>query len=199
MTGESEMHITDPAQSRRSGERRRRGAGVRHDRTGIQAERSRSRSGRGRAAGDQGQGGWRGAARRGQLLAAKGAGGRPAGGAGLPQKPDAVGHRRQAKRSGAANRRKTSWRNSNRIWRITRRRDRPGIAIQEAARKKAEVQAATARKNIEAMTMKAHRAGYVAIRQNPNINCGYRGMTLPPYPRGRPGASGDGGGGDSGS
>ncbi len=56
-----------------------------------------------------------------------------------------------------------------------------GIAIQEAARKKAEVQAATARKNIDAMTIKAHRAGYVAIRQNPNINYGYRGMTLPPF------------------
>jgi len=56
-----------------------------------------------------------------------------------------------------------------------------GIAIQEAARKKAEVQAATARKNIDAMTIKAHRAGYVSIRQNTNINWGYRGMTLPPY------------------
>ena len=56
-----------------------------------------------------------------------------------------------------------------------------GIAIQEAARKKAEVQAATARKNIDAMTLKAHRAGYVAIRQNPNTNWGYRGMTLPPF------------------
>jgi len=56
-----------------------------------------------------------------------------------------------------------------------------GIAIQEAARKKAEVQAATARKNIDAMTIKAHRGGYVAIRQNPNINWGYRGMSLPPF------------------
>jgi len=56
-----------------------------------------------------------------------------------------------------------------------------GIAIQDAARKKAEVQAATARKNIDAMTVKAHRAGYVSIRQNPNINWGFRGMTLPPF------------------
>jgi HlyD family secretion protein len=56
-----------------------------------------------------------------------------------------------------------------------------GIAIQEAARKKAEVQAATARRNIDAMTVKAHNGGYVAIRQNPNINWGYRGMTLPPF------------------
>lgn len=56
-----------------------------------------------------------------------------------------------------------------------------GIAIQEAARKKAEVQGATARKNIDAMTIKAHRSGYVAVRQNPNTNFGYRGMSLPPF------------------
>ena len=56
-----------------------------------------------------------------------------------------------------------------------------GIAIQEAARKKAEVQGATARKNIDAMTIKAHRGGYAAIRQNPNTNFGYRGMSLPPF------------------
>jgi len=56
-----------------------------------------------------------------------------------------------------------------------------GVAIQEAARKKAESQAETARKNIDAMTIKAHRAGYMSIRQNTNINWGYRGMTLPPY------------------
>jgi hypothetical protein len=31
------------------------------------------------------------------------------------------------------------------------------------------------------MTIHAHRAGYVAIRQNPNINWGYRGMMLPPF------------------
>jgi HlyD family secretion protein len=56
-----------------------------------------------------------------------------------------------------------------------------GIAIQEAARGKAQVQAATARRNIEGMTVRTHRTGYVAIRQNPNINWGYRGMTLPPF------------------
>jgi HlyD family secretion protein len=56
-----------------------------------------------------------------------------------------------------------------------------GIAIQDAARSKAQVQAATARRNIEGMTVHAHRTGYVAIRQNPNINWGYRGMTLPPF------------------
>jgi multidrug efflux pump subunit AcrA (membrane-fusion protein) len=56
-----------------------------------------------------------------------------------------------------------------------------GIAIQEAARKKAEVQAATARKNIDAMTIKAHRSGYMAIRQNTNTNMFYTGMALPPF------------------
>jgi HlyD family secretion protein len=55
------------------------------------------------------------------------------------------------------------------------------IAIQEAARNKATVQASTARKNIDQMTVRAHRAGYVSIRQNTNINFGYRGMMLQPY------------------
>jgi multidrug efflux pump subunit AcrA (membrane-fusion protein) len=59
--------------------------------------------------------------------------------------------------------------------------NKAGVAIQEAARNKAQVQGATARKNIDAMTIHAHRAGYVAIRQNPNINWGYRGMMLPPF------------------
>jgi hypothetical protein len=31
------------------------------------------------------------------------------------------------------------------------------------------------------MTIRAHRSGYVAIHQNPNINWGYRGMSLPPF------------------
>lgn len=56
-----------------------------------------------------------------------------------------------------------------------------GIAIQEAARHKAEVQAATARRNIESMTIRTHRNGYVSIRQNTNVNFGYRGMMLPPF------------------
>jgi len=56
-----------------------------------------------------------------------------------------------------------------------------GVAIQEAARKKADVQSATAKRNIESMTVRAHRAGYVSIRQNTNINWGYRGMMLPPF------------------
>lgn len=41
-----------------------------------------------------------------------------------------------------------------------------GIAIQEAARTKAQVAAATARRNIESMTLKAKRGGYVARQQN---------------------------------
>ena len=56
-----------------------------------------------------------------------------------------------------------------------------GIAIQEAARHKSEVQAATARRNIESMTIRTHRNGYVSIRQNTNVNFGYRGMMLPPF------------------
>jgi multidrug efflux pump subunit AcrA (membrane-fusion protein) len=56
-----------------------------------------------------------------------------------------------------------------------------GVAIQEAARSKAQVQSAAARKNIDAMTIRAQRAGYVAVRQNPNVNWGYRGMMLPPF------------------
>lgn len=56
-----------------------------------------------------------------------------------------------------------------------------GVAIQEAARSKAQVQSAAARKNIDSMTIRAQRAGYVAVRQNPNVNWGYRGMMLPPF------------------
>jgi multidrug efflux pump subunit AcrA (membrane-fusion protein) len=56
-----------------------------------------------------------------------------------------------------------------------------GIAIQEAARNKAQVQVTTGKKNIDSMTVRAHRSGYVSIRQNPNVNFGYRGMSLPPF------------------
>jgi HlyD family secretion protein len=54
-----------------------------------------------------------------------------------------------------------------------------GIAIQEAARSKAQVQADTARKNIEAMTLRAKNAGYVAILQNTNQNMIMWGQALP--------------------
>jgi len=56
-----------------------------------------------------------------------------------------------------------------------------GIAIQEAARKKAESQAATARRNIEAMTVRAKRAGYISIRSNTNSNFFFQGMVFPPF------------------
>ncbi len=54
-----------------------------------------------------------------------------------------------------------------------------GIAIQDAARAKAEAQAVTARQNIEAMTLRADRAGYVAIKENTNTNFFFTGMVLP--------------------
>jgi HlyD family secretion protein len=54
-----------------------------------------------------------------------------------------------------------------------------GIAIQEAARNKAKVQAETARHNIESMTLKAHRAGYVSIQPNMGGGMMFGGMTLP--------------------
>jgi len=54
-----------------------------------------------------------------------------------------------------------------------------GIAIQEAARNKAKVQAETARKNIESMTLKAHRSGYVSIQPNMSSGMFFGGMTLP--------------------
>ncbi|MDX2150782.1 MAG: HlyD family efflux transporter periplasmic adaptor subunit [Bryobacteraceae bacterium] len=53
------------------------------------------------------------------------------------------------------------------------------IAIQEAARKKAQAAAETARKNIESMTLKAGSAGYVSIQQNQNSNFWYPGLVLP--------------------
>ncbi len=53
-----------------------------------------------------------------------------------------------------------------------------GIAIQEAARNKAKVQADTARHNIESMTLKAHRSGYVSIQPNTS-GMFMGGMSLP--------------------
>jgi multidrug efflux pump subunit AcrA (membrane-fusion protein) len=53
------------------------------------------------------------------------------------------------------------------------------IAIQEAARGKSESQAKTARQNIEAMTLKAHRDGYVSVHQNNSGNMNFFGMILP--------------------
>lgn len=57
---------------------------------------------------------------------------------------------------------------------------RSGIAIQEAAKAKAKVKADTARRNIDAMTLKAKAPGYAAIQQNDEGNLRW-GMYLPPY------------------
>ncbi|HEY7336573.1 MAG TPA: efflux RND transporter periplasmic adaptor subunit [Bryobacteraceae bacterium] len=54
-----------------------------------------------------------------------------------------------------------------------------GIAIQEAGQAKAETQAKTARENIEAMTLRAHRPGYVSVKQNTGNGVLFFGMTLP--------------------
>jgi multidrug efflux pump subunit AcrA (membrane-fusion protein) len=64
------------------------------------------------------------------------------------------------------------------------------IAIQEAGRSKAESQAKTARENIEAMTLRAHRDGYVSVKQNTSGNILFFGMALPVFQLGdlvRPG------------
>ncbi len=55
------------------------------------------------------------------------------------------------------------------------------IAMQEAGRGKADAQATTARQNIEAMTLRAHSAGYISVRQNTNQNFIFEGMLLPPF------------------
>jgi HlyD family secretion protein len=56
-----------------------------------------------------------------------------------------------------------------------------GIAIQEAARNKAKMKADTARKNIESMTLRAKRSGYVSVQQNMSGNFFFDGMKLPNY------------------
>ena len=56
-----------------------------------------------------------------------------------------------------------------------------GIAIQNAGRAKAEAQATTARQNIESMTLRAQRSGYVSVKQNTSTNIMFLGMTLPLY------------------
>jgi multidrug efflux pump subunit AcrA (membrane-fusion protein) len=61
---------------------------------------------------------------------------------------------------------------------------RAGIAIQEALRNKSRMQAGIARRNIQNMTVSAHRNGYVFIRQNPNTNFYFRGMMLPQFKTG---------------
>jgi multidrug efflux pump subunit AcrA (membrane-fusion protein) len=53
------------------------------------------------------------------------------------------------------------------------------IAIQEAARNKAKVQADTAKRNIDSMTLKARSGGYVSVQANTNGNFMFFGMSLP--------------------
>ncbi|MDQ2841082.1 MAG: HlyD family efflux transporter periplasmic adaptor subunit [Acidobacteriota bacterium] len=53
------------------------------------------------------------------------------------------------------------------------------IEIQAAGREKAEAQATAARQNIEAMTLRTNRSGYVSVERNTNVNFMYDGMTLP--------------------
>lgn len=54
-----------------------------------------------------------------------------------------------------------------------------GVQIQEAGRTKAQVQADTARKNIELMTLRAPADGYISIQANMNTNFFMTGMQLP--------------------
>lgn len=63
------------------------------------------------------------------------------------------------------------------------------LAIQQAGKGKAESQAATAKKNIESMTLRATRDGYFSVRGNTSGNLSY-GMIAPPFQPGdtvRPG------------
>jgi HlyD family secretion protein len=55
------------------------------------------------------------------------------------------------------------------------------VNVQEAGVGKAEVAVATAKRNIDNLTLKAHRDGYVSIKQNTSGNFFMEGMTLPFY------------------
>jgi hypothetical protein len=66
------------------------------------------------------------------------------------------------------------------------------IAIQQAGRAKAEGQIKTARQNIEAMTLRALRPGYVSLKTISPNGIFFFGQTLPPYQAGdsvRPGVA----------
>jgi len=56
---------------------------------------------------------------------------------------------------------------------------RASIAIQSSARDKAKMQADTAKRNIDMMTVKAPASGYINIERNTNQNMYYSGMVLP--------------------
>jgi HlyD family secretion protein len=53
------------------------------------------------------------------------------------------------------------------------------VEVQTAVRDKAKVQAQTARENIDRMTLRAPRDGYVSVQANTNTNFFISGMTLP--------------------
>jgi HlyD family secretion protein len=53
------------------------------------------------------------------------------------------------------------------------------IAIQTAARDKAKMQADTAKRNIDMMSVKAPASGYINVERNTNQNMMWSGMTLP--------------------
>ncbi len=55
------------------------------------------------------------------------------------------------------------------------------IQMQEAGQAKAQAQAAAAKRNIESMTVKAQRSGYVSVKQNSNLNFAFDGMVLAPF------------------
>ena len=55
------------------------------------------------------------------------------------------------------------------------------IAVQDAAVKKAQADAAMAQHNIASMTLVAHQAGYVSVMQNSSTNILFEGMQLPAY------------------
>lgn len=59
--------------------------------------------------------------------------------------------------------------------------NKAAIAIQEAALHKAQVEAATARRNIASMILRATHGGYVDIKTNTSTNFFYPGMQLPAY------------------
>ncbi|MGO9229707.1 MAG: efflux RND transporter periplasmic adaptor subunit [Bryobacteraceae bacterium] len=55
------------------------------------------------------------------------------------------------------------------------------VEVEEAGVGKADVEVATAKKNMEALTLRAHGAGYVALKRNSSGNFFMEGMTLPDY------------------
>jgi HlyD family secretion protein len=56
-----------------------------------------------------------------------------------------------------------------------------GIAMQQAGRSKAQSQALTAKQNIQSMTLRAKRSGYVSLKPNMSGNFFFTGMDLPAY------------------